>query len=339
MLSACGEQREEWQRTPFAPTPYELDEPAGFLAMVIPPDNPLTAEGVALGRHLFFDPILSVDSSRSCASCHLPALSFTDGAPRSTGVGGTGQRNAPSLVNVAYQYTGLFWDGRTPTLEAQALHPVGNPLEMGGDWALVEKRLQRHADYPALFRSAFGIEHRTAINRRLVARALAQYQRTLISADSKFDRVQRGEAAFTAAERRGWEIFFDFPGGPAAGECGHCHSDPLFTNLEYFNNGLAMQGPVDEGRALVTGRASDIGKFKTPSLRNVALTAPYMHDGRFATLEAVIDHYDSGGHYAENVNPNVRPLHLTERDKADLIAFLHTLTDTAFVHRTAVVQQ
>jgi len=193
-LTACGEEREAWQRVPYRPTPYGLEEPPGFVRMAVPADNPMTEEGVALGRQLFFDPILSADSSLSCASCHLPELSFTDGVARSVGIGGAGQRNAPSLVNVGYYYTGLFWDGRSPTLEEQALHPVGNPLEMGSDWREVESRLQRRDDYLLLFRAAFGIESRDGITRALIARALAQYQRTLISADAKFDRVQRGVA-------------------------------------------------------------------------------------------------------------------------------------------------
>ena len=333
LFLAAGRYR--LMRVPYAPRPFSLEEPAGFVRMSIPADNPLTHEGIALGRRLFYDPVLSADSSISCATCHLPELSFSDGKRVSRGLEGSGLRNAPSLINVGYYYTGLFWDGRAASLEDQALHPVRNPLEMGAGWEAAEERLRRHEDYPRLFREAFGIRRPAQIDRLLVARALAQFERTLISADAKFDRVQRGEVAFSPAERRGWEIFFDFPGGLSMAECGHCHADPLFTSLEYFNNGLEPRYPGQEqddpGRAAVTGRNSDKAKFRTPSLRNVALTAPYMHDGRFETLEEVIDHYASGGHYAGNVNPNVRPLRLSDRDKADLLAFLGTLTDSSFV--------
>lgn len=338
LTAACGNGAPErsLHHIPFAPEPYELEEPEGFVRMDIPADNPLTEEGIALGRRLFYDPVLSADSSISCASCHLPRYAFAEPRAISTGISGReGTRNAPSLVNVGYYYTGLFWDGRAGTLEEQAIHPVMHPAEMGNDWAEVEAKLRKDTVYPVLFRRAFGIETTGEINRQLVAKALAQFQRTLISGDAKFDRVQRGTATFTVAERRGWEIFFDFPGGLPAAECGHCHSDPLFTNLEYFNNGLdeapeLLKHP-SPGRGAVTGRRSDRGKFRTPTLRNIELTAPYMHDGRFTTLDEVIDHYVSGGHYAENVNPNVRRLTLSDRDKKDLLAFLRTLTDTSFV--------
>ena len=325
---------------PFEPVPYHLEEPEGFVRMVIPADNPLTVEGVTLGRRLFYDPILSADSSLSCATCHLPESSFAEPRAVSTGIAGRkGTRNALSLANVGYYYNGLFWDGRAGTLEEQAIHPVLHFSEMGSDWKDVEARLQQHIEYPTLFRRAFGIESTSQIERGLVAKALAQFQRTLISSNAKFDQVQRGETSFTASERRGWEIFFDFPGELPAAECGHCHADPLFSNLEFFNNGLDAAPDLGRhpspGRSSVTKRRSDRGKFRTPTLRNIELTAPYMHDGRFKTLEEVVDHYVSGGHYAENVSPNVRPLALSQRDKTDLIAFLRTLTDSVFVNNPA----
>lgn len=341
LIAACGVGEKDLAHIPYRPVAVEAPQPEGFVRMAIPDDNPLTEEGIALGRRLFYDPILSADSTLSCASCHHPGLSFAEPRALSVGLHGReGMRNAPSLVNIGFVYTGLFWDGRAQTLEEQALHPVTNPDEMGADWTEVEARLRRHPGYPARFRRAFGISRREQIDRELVAKALAQFQRTLVSADARFDRVQRKEEVFTAAERRGWEIFFDFPGGLSTAECGHCHADPLFTNLEYFNNGLdqakKLKDLPDPGRGGVSGRRSDLGKFRTPGLRNVELTAPYMHDGRFATLEEVIEHYDKGGHQAENVNPNVRPLHLSEQDKSDLIAFLRTLTDTAFVNNPKI---
>lgn len=331
-LLAC----DQWQPEPDdAPTPYSLEIPEGFLPMVIPEDNPTTVEGVALGRQLFFDPILSGNQSMSCASCHVTDLAFTDGKAVSIGVGqAKGKRSAPSLLNVGFHYKGLFWDGRSPTLEEQALHPVADPVEMAASWPLVEIRLRNHPSYFRLFQEAFGITTKEALTKELVGKALAQFQRTLISANSKFDRVMAKTDQFTSAEHRGWKIFFDagYPDVPMA-ECSHCHADPLFTNLAYENNGLDEAPNGDEfpdpGRGEITKIKSDMGRFKVPTLRNIAQTAPYMHDGRFATLEEVIDHYNAGGHHAENVNPNVRPLRLADQDKQDLIAFLQTLTDSS----------
>lgn len=318
---------------PFDPEPFALEEPADFVPMPIPEDNPLTVQGVALGRRLFYDPILSLDSTMSCAACHRQELAFTDARPVSIGVRGlTGRRSSPSLFNVGYYYKGLFWDGRVETLEEQAFHPVRDSLEMAYDWDAAVDRLQGHTAYPGLFRQAFGIEYAGQIDSFMVAKALAQFQRTLISKDSKFDRVRRGEEELTAREARGRHIFQDSSPELPASECLHCHADPLFTDLDFLNNGILtveeQSRGQDKGRFSVTGRPSDLYKFRTPTLRNIALTAPYMHDGRFATLEEVIDHYASGGHFADNVDPKVRVLHLTEENKADLIAFLHTLTDS-----------
>lgn len=326
---------DQWIPNPQSgPTPYSMETPAGFVPMVIPADNPTTVEGIALGRQLFFDPILSGNQSLSCASCHRTELAFTDGLAVSTGVRqAKGKRSAPSLLNVGFHYKGLFWDGRSPSLEEQALHPVSDPVEMAASWPLVEIRLRNHPGYYLQFQRAFGIEQPAELTKELVGKALAQFQRTLISADSKFDRVMAQKEQFTPQEQRGWTIFFDagYPETPMA-ECSHCHTDPLFTNLAYENNGLDEAPNPDDfpdaGRGGITEIASDMGRFKVPTLRNIAVTAPYMHDGRFATLEEVIDHYNAGGHHAENVNPNVRPLRLADQDKQDLIAFLHTLTDS-----------
>ncbi len=338
-MGACRLAQEgDLERYPYAPVPYELEEPEGFVRMVQPADNPLTEEGVALGRKLFFEPLLSVDSSVSCATCHLPHLAFSDGQVLSRGVNGqTGKRNAPSLANVGYYYKGLFWDGRVITLEEQSLHPVADSLEMANTWEEAERRLRSHPEYPAMFRGAFGIRHVEELDRQLVGKALAQFQRTLISADARFDQKMRGEVEFTPQEQRGWTIFFDASEEVPHSECAHCHADPLFTNLDFTNNGIdqvsGLQEFKDAGRGAVSRNIYDNGTFRVPTLRNIALTAPYMHDGRFATLEEVIDHYVRGGHYSENLNPNIMPLKLNPRDKADLMAFLHTLTDTAFVQK------
>lgn len=317
------------------PTPYPIPTPPGFVEMVIPADNPTTVEGVNLGRALFFDPILSIDSTISCGSCHRPEIAFTDGGAVSTGIRQRqGRRSAPSLLNIGFHYKAIFWDGRSASLEQQALHPLRDTLEMGNNWPLIEKRLRQSGHYPKLYQAAFP---KTGTNKENTAKALAQFQRTLVSADSKYDRVQREEAVFTPSEQRGWTIFFDagYPDIPMA-ECNHCHMDPLFTNLDFANNGLDSSSTLldfpDSGLGGITGNKYDNGKFRVPTLRNVALTAPYMHDGRLSDLEAVLAHYESGGAYAENVDPNVRPLQLSDQDRADLLAFLRTLTDSSALY-------
>ncbi|MCP9237523.1 cytochrome-c peroxidase [Lewinella sp. JB7] len=320
----------------------EVEEPPPYAAILYPAGNPSTEAGIALGRKLFFDPVLSADGSVSCASCHQPARAFSDGRPVSVGTAGrAGTRNTPGLTNVGYFHQALFWDGRAENLEAQALHPVGTAHEMGGSWPEVIEKLRARPDYVAAFRAAFG---KVMPDSTLVGRALAQFQRTLVSTDSKYDRVRRGEEEYTPEEARGHAIFFDFGDDPSwayanfpKGECAHCHTPPHFTNQRFENNGLDeavdLAAFVDPGRGNVSGQVYDNGRFRNPSLRNVALTAPYMHDGRFRSLEEVIDHYDSGGRYAENRSPNVHPLHLSTGDKAALVAFLHTLTDTSSVSK------
>lgn len=336
LLGACGAEDRDLRDIPYRPVPVELQAPPDVPPMIIPTDNPTTEAGVALGRLLFYDPILSLDSTRSCASCHLQERAFTDGLARSAGVEGRlGARSAMSLANVGFYYKGLFWDGRVQTLEEQSLHPVRDQRELAAGWPLVERRLRRHPEYPAHFRRAFGISRRGEIDSVLVARALAQFERTLLSFDSRFDRYNRGELEFSVLEKRGQAIFFDSREDVPHAECNHCHIDPLFTNLEFHNNGIQqvrdLQGFRDKGRGLLSGNLYDNGKFRVPTLRNIALTAPYMHRGQLPDLEAVIDHYTSGGNYAENVSANVRPLDLTPEDKRALIAFLHTLTDSTFI--------
>ena len=321
----------------------EVEAPGEFAGILYPADNPTTVDGLALGRRLFYDPILSVDSTISCASCHLPERAFADGQRFSRGVGGIlGNRNTPALVNVGFNRSSLFLDGRADDLEKQALHPISAAHEMGGSWPEVLDKLRTHTVYgPALYR-AFALDNVDQIDSVHVGRALAQFQRSLISANSKYDRVKRGKATYTPAEELGHAIFFDLADDPAdgyagvpVGECAHCHAPPHFTNNRFFNNGLDEAPDLsfsDLGRGAVTGNRYDNGLFRTPSLRNVELTAPYMHDGRLRTLAEVIDHYNSGGHYAPNRSPNVRPLGLDARQKEALVAFLRTLTDSSFVH-------
>ena len=314
-----------------------------FAAILHPADNPPDAAATDLGRRLFFDPRLSEDGSVSCASCHRPELAFSDGRALAVGLmGRVGRRNTPGLTNIGYHHLPLFWDGRADNLEAQAMHPIGTPEEMGGSWPSVVRRLGE-AGYGSDFRAVFGS---AAIDSARIGRALAQYQRSLVSRDSKYDRVRRGAASYTAEEALGHALFFDYGDDPRGqyatlptAECAHCHTPPHFTNQRFENNGLDEMTDLDAfpdaGRGAVTGNRYDNGRFRTPGLRNVALTAPYMHDGRFATLEAVVDHYATGGHYAENRSPNVHPLPLDVEQKAALVAFLHTLTDTSFVKEQA----
>lgn len=314
--------------------------PYGYPALEQPTDNFMTLEGIQLGRKLFYDPILSVDSTISCSSCHQQNGSFTDKTSFSTGVAGTTTRSSMSLIDIGFHYHGLFWDGRAATLEQQALVPVENPVEMGENWDNVVKKLKEHPDYPADFRRSFGIEGSSEITKELAAKAMAQFQRSLISGgNSKYDRFDRDEIFLDENETNGFLMFFDFDPALPDAECSHCHNAPLFATNDYFNNGLQEAADfnsfADNGLGLFTGKLTDNGLFKAPSLRNLAFTAPYMHDGRFETLEEVVDHYNSGGHNSPNKNALLRPLNLNESQKADLIAFLMTLTDSSALTNVA----
>ncbi len=297
--------------------PAVLDVPTGFEPIPIPDHNPLTAEKVALGERLFFDPHLSETGTVSCASCHLTEAAFADPRPISIGVHGRiGERNSPSLVNIGYINL-LFWDGGALTLEAQALAPLEADFEMNMNLGDLISRIGEDPSYAAEFDEAFG-EGPSIQN---VTQALASFQRTIRSGGSRFDRFEAGAVdALSAAERRGMELF----NGKA--NCASCHAGFLFTNQAFENNGVAFTYP-DSGRARITIDPADFMEFRVPSLRNVEKTAPYMHDGRFATLEDVIEHYDEGGSDVRNKSALIEPLRLTESEKGDLVAFLHTLTD------------
>ncbi len=232
---------------PGGPAVLSMAEPEAFAGILYPEGNPTTAAGLALGRRLFYDPVLSADSTISCATCHLPERAFTDGQAVSTGINGrTGRRNAPGLTNVGYLHQTLFWDGRADDLETQALHPVADPAEMGGSWPRLVQRLRRHPDYWPRFQRAFGLTTPAELTPDHVGMALAQFQRSLISGSAKYDQVQAGLAVFTEQEELGHAIFFDRADdsdpGPFAnlptGECAHCHTPPHFTNQRFFNNGL-----------------------------------------------------------------------------------------------------
>jgi cytochrome c peroxidase len=245
-----------------------------------------------------------------------------------------------SLLNVTFHYSGLFWDGRAATLEKQALQPVEDPVELHESWPNVEEKLRRHPAYPEDFRRAFGITQKSAITRDLAVKAIAQFARSLVSSgQSKYDRFVRGEIFLSDSEFNGMEMFFDVNNELPDAECNHCHAPPLFAINEFRNNGIEpvrfLNEFPDMGRGEVTGDSLDNGKFKIPTLRNIQFSAPYMHDGRFSTLEEVLDHYNSGGHRQLNTDPLIRQLGLTEAQKRDLLAFLNTLMDTTFLQNPA----
>jgi cytochrome c peroxidase len=293
--------------------------------MPVPPENITTVEGVALGKKLFFDKRLSGDNTISCASCHQPEFSFADGGKAlSVGVNGAeGSRNTPALINLGWR-THLFHDGRAESLEEQASGPITNPLEMDENFPNLISELALDPDYPKLFSAAFA---NGKINQENIEFALAQYQRLLVSNNSKYDKVLAGEASFSNEEKAGFNLFFS-----EKTECFHCHGTILLTNQGFNNIGLDLEYE-DKGRADVTGLSRDNGKFIPPTLRNIELTAPYMHDGRFETLEEVIDFYNDDLQNHANLDPVVATnMNLNADEKAQLLAFLKTLTDTVFTN-------
>jgi len=330
LISACS--KDDVPQNPgevYDPTPYQLVIPQGYPDMVIPDDNPMTVEGVALGRQLFYDSILSGDNTQSCGSCHAPAFNFSDNGKRfSEGITGEmGTRNSMPVMNVGWMED-LFWDGRAKGLEDQALEPVPNPIEMHQEWPDAMDKLNNHPDYPDLFFKAFGTK---TIDSIMVVKAIAQFERTMISSNSKWDRYLRGEVTLTQAESRGFEIFFT-----EKGDCFHCHATILFTDNLPHNNGLDSVN-TDLGYGDITKNPLDNGKFKTPTLRNIIFSAPYMHDGRFQTLEEVVDFYSEGVNWSPTVDPLMKKVNqggvrLTDEEKQNLIAFIKTLTDTTFIN-------
>lgn len=294
----------------------------------IPEDNPQTPAKVALGRKLFYDTRLSKDNTIACASCHRPEFAFSDGGkPVSTGIfGRQGSRNAPSLTNVGFRRH-LFWEGRSPRLELQAVGPLTAHDEMGLEPEELAQRLQAIPEYAQAFREVFG----EPPSLRAVTYAIAAFERTLVSYNSPFDRYQAGDdQALSPAALRGMELFFS-----EKGDCFHCHVGPDFTDDEPRNTALYTVYK-DIGLARATGKDEDVGKFKTPTLRNVALTAPYMHDGSIRTLREVVQHYNRGGEPNLNADALIRPLGLTDQEVDDLVAFLEALTDTSFTTNPAL---
>ena len=296
-----------------------LDIPVGLDRYVpVPHDNPITPEKTALGRRLFFETRLSGDGRTSCATCHQPGRRFTDGRRVSRGVfGREGQRNTPSILNRAYGRS-AFWDGRAEALEDQVRAALTGDRDLGLSLEEAVARLSRNDEYSRAFRAAFG-EPVTALR---IAQALATFVRTQLSGNSRFDRLLSGDVtALRPVERRGLDVF------SGRARCARCHAGPLLSDELFHNTGVAWRDArfTDEGRAAVSGSDRDRGAFKTPSLREVARTAPYMHDGSFARLDDVIDFYDRGGRANPNLDPDIRPLNLTRDEKGTLLAFLRTL--------------
>lgn len=318
-------------------TPYRFSFSDQFPMPDLPRDNPLSNEGVELGRRLFSETKLSVNNSQSCASCHNSRNAFTDSGKRfSLGAEGqTGTRNSMPLFNLAWKKS-FFWDGRAPSLRAQALMPIENPLEMHESLQQLTAKLNADTNYPAMFQQVFGSREITA---ERIGLALEQFMLTLASCDSKFDRALRNQIKLTPEESRGFELFmteYDPRREQYGADCFHCHGGPLFQSQAFGNNGLDSVFR-DRGLQETTGKTSDAGKFSVPSLRNVAVTAPYMHDGRFRTLEEVVEHYSTGLKRSSTLDPNlakhpVSGIQLSEMDKKALVAFLKTLTDPAFEH-------
>lgn len=301
---------------------YAADEvkvPLGLPPLSWPTSNPYTAAKAELGRLLYFDRRLSADESVSCATCHDPKFAFTDGAAVSTGIRKqTGTRSAPTIINRAYTLA-QFWDGRAATLEEQAIGPMANPIEMGNTHDAIVTNLKGVAGYRPLFEKAFGSGEVT-IDR--VAMAIAAFERTVLSGNSPYDRYKAGNRkAMTPEQVHGMSVFFD------KAKCDRCHEGANFTLNAYANLGVGSDKPnPDVGRFAVTKNPKDWGVFKTPTLREIEHTAPYMHDGSLKTLEDVVEFYDKGGIANRNLDENMKPLRLTAQEKKDLVAFLKALS-------------
>ncbi len=315
LLSACVKE----QASPYRPISFEI--PVHFPHPNYTfSNNTITTEGFELGRRLFYDTRLSYDNSTSCASCHNPESAFSDaGKPLSTGVGGAfGQRNSPSLANLAW-YPYFMWDGGVNHIEISSLAAIVHPAELNMDFAALLQKLREIPEYVIRFEKAFGTPE---INDQRFFYALTQFTGLMISSQSKYDLVIQGKAQFSEQEQLGSNLFNQ--------HCNSCHSGIFQTDFSFRNNGLDSEF-LDEGRKHITNNINDLGKFRVPSLRNVALTYPYMHDGRFNTLEEVLLHYSNGIQSSPTLDPLLtQGISLNQLERAALIAFLQTLSDEHF---------
>ena len=309
---------------------FVFDLPPGVEAPLIPEDNAMQQNRIALGRKLFYDPILSIDSTVSCGNCHFAHLGFANPLSVMPGVESRrGNRNTPTLTNVAYSPY-FFAEGGSPTLEMQVLGPIENHDEMGFNAAELYERLKDHSEYQDLAQEAYGRE----MDLFVLTRAIAAFERTMVSGNSPFDRYfYRGDSsAMNEAQIRGWELFQSERTG-----CISCHSGFSFSSYDFANVGL-YEEYEDEGLTRRTMATTDIGKFKIPTLRNVAMSAPYMHDGSISTLTRVVEHFNRGGVGHPNQSELVRPLGLNKEEIADLVAFLRALTDNNMVRDASLAE-
>lgn len=309
--------------------PTGFPQPAYRLA-----DNPITQQGFELGRSLFYDPILSANNTISCGNCHIQTSGFTQhGHSVSHGINDLlGTRNSPPIMNLAWQPK-LMWDGGIFDLDLQPLAPISNHVEMGETMDHVLEKLRQTTKYPGLFRSAFGTEEITTTR---FLKALSQFMLMCISDHSKYDSVLRQQAQYTSLEASGYQVFKQ--------HCNRCHTEPLFTDGLFHNNGLTPSAVNDKGRQLVTLSDADAYLFKTPSLRNLQYTAPFMHDGRFFTVDAVLDHYDHGVQAMPTLDTalqtnGTRGIQLTTEERTALLAFLQTLNDRVFLTEKRLSEQ
>ena len=301
----------------------QIEIPSGFPKITVPEDNPLSEAKIELGKKLFFEKLLSRDSSISCATCHNPKYAFTDGLLKAKGIKEREvTRNTPTLTNIAYN-TSFLRDGVNPSLEAQVIVPIHEKNEFDFHILLAAERLKKKKEYVDLSLAAFG----EVPNPKVISNAIASYERTLISGNSRYDQFtfQKDSSALAKNELRGMHLFNKH-------NCVSCHSGFNFTSGEVVNNGLYKDYP-DIGKMRVSLDPKDKGAFKVPTLRNVAITAPYMHDGSIKSLEAVIDHYTKGGFDNPNKDERIKGMSLSKNDKQDLVAFLKCLTDSSFINR------
>ena len=341
-IIACKKEDDPKVDIPKDDTPYIL-EYGSFPEPDLPADNPLTVQGVELGRMLFYDPILSKDGSQSCADCHRQPDGFSDSLKFSLGVEGLpGKRQAMPVFNMAWHSNEFFWDGRAHLLRDQSLLPIQDPLEMNETLDNAVAKLSAVQEYLDQFSRTFGSDEITPHKMSL---AMEQFMLSIVSNNSKYDKYIAGEIQLTDSEERG-RILFETEYNPffpdqSGADCVHCHGGANFENDQYMNNGLDTDANMtDIGREEVTLDSNDRGKFKVPSLRNVAVTAPYMHDGRFQTLEEVVNHYNEGIQESATADQTVlntkdTGLFLTDQDKEDLVNFLKTLTDETFLTNEA----
>lgn len=334
-IAACNTQDEPIEVATYDDTPYILDYGS------FPPPNAsnasqLTTEKVKLGKMLFYEKKLSSNLTQACADCHRQEHAFTDTAQFSVGAEGlVGDIQAMAIFNMAWHSNGFFWNGRSPELNHQATQPIQNPVEMNETIPNVITKLSAEEEYQNQFIRAFGDDE---ITEERIGLALEQFMFTFISNNSKYDKYLAGEVQLTASEERGRQLYFteynEFFPDESGADCAHCHGGITFENDQFMNNGIDAQ--PDEGRFAVTNNPQDRGRFKVTSLRNIEVTAPYMHDGRFQTLEEVVEHYNSGIQVSPSLDPALLAttstgLMLTQQDKEDLVAFLKTLTDEQFL--------